>query len=342
MALGKLGAIAASCLIALCGAAVAAPLPAEASSLRWTRFVDPAELAFSVDVPQDWRSEGGIHRVSALQPIPWLRSRSPDGRTLIVLGDPNMVGFVIPTPISDMANMPEGTTYNAGGVLLTILHYQPGQEFAEAYGSRYLPSLCAGVRLEDSRPRPDASYALAGVLGFIRVEAGEARFACTGNGEPLEAYLFSVTLLYGDQNGLGLWEGNRLFGFLAPRDLAPAASDMLVHMAQSFAFDPVWVARTSKSAADISVTATRVNAQVSKSIMQSWSERRAAQERGLEEYSRMQRGIDVYANPATGTSVTVPGGSNYYWIDAQGRVIGTQTDTVPGPGFIRMVRVPPG
>ncbi len=310
--------------------------------LEWVRFSDPAEHAFVFDVPRNWRAEGGIRRVSALQPIPWLRVRSSDEKTLVVFGDPNMVAFATPSQISVGLNWPEGTVYNAGGVYLTIMKYRPGEVFAAEYGSRNLPSLCSNVHLESSIARPDLSSALTSLFGQVRVAAGEARFTCMLKGEPMEAYLFSAPVLYADQQGLGIWEGNRLYGFLATRDLAPAASVLTAHMLKSFEFDLGWLRRQSDIAVSVSRTSTAVNAQISKTIMQSWENRQAGLDRGFDEYSRMQRGIDIYANPATGTRVTVKAGSAYYWINGRGEVQGTATDQAPGPDFVRMTRVPSG
>lgn len=64
-------------------------------------------------------------------------------------------------------------------------------------------------------------------------------------------------------------------------------------------------------------------------------------DRMMQEDSRTRLGIDVYADPATGTQYTVANSHQYYWANASGAVVGTDTDTSPGSSFSRLKRVPP-
>jgi hypothetical protein len=62
----------------------------------------------------------------------------------------------------------------------------------------------------------------------------------------------------------------------------------------------------------------------------------------MEARSRATLGIEVYTNPATGERYTVPNTYNHVWINPQGNVVGTETDTSPGSAFEPLQRVPPG
>jgi hypothetical protein len=64
-------------------------------------------------------------------------------------------------------------------------------------------------------------------------------------------------------------------------------------------------------------------------------------DRVMEEGSRARLGINVYANPATGTQYTVANTHQYYWVNATGAVVGTDTNTAPNASFSRLNRVPP-
>lgn len=60
----------------------------------------------------------------------------------------------------------------------------------------------------------------------------------------------------------------------------------------------------------------------------------------MQEGSRAAR-VDVYGDPATGAQHTVANTHKYYWANASGTVIGTDTDTTSGPAFSRLKQVPP-
>ena len=59
-------------------------------------------------------------------------------------------------------------------------------------------------------------------------------------------------------------------------------------------------------------------------------------EHALAEDAKARRGIEQVRDPLTGRTDEVSSGSNYYWIDAQGRIVGTQTDTTPNIDFRRV------
>jgi len=100
------------------------------------------------------------------------------------------------------------------------------------------------------------------------------------------------------------------------------------------------VARVANTAAAVARAAAQSNAAISDSIMRGWEARGATMDKIMEAGSRARLGIDIYADPATGTQYTVAAGQNFYWANPQGRVVGTDTDTAPN-GFSRLNHVPP-
>ena len=56
-------------------------------SLRYTRWQDPKERAFTVEVPTEWSIEGGTLRPSSLLAQASVNAVSPDGRVDLLIGD---------------------------------------------------------------------------------------------------------------------------------------------------------------------------------------------------------------------------------------------------------------
>jgi hypothetical protein len=308
--------------------------------IQWEKFVDPNEGSFWMEAPSGWRISGGLARRNALQFWPWLTAVSPDGDTIIAFGDPNLQSYVLPTPSLAAAGFREGSVYSGGGgTLYVVRRYVPGQVFAKDYGQQQLPRLCADLQVTASLERPDAAVWIGG--GFSQTTAGEVRFSC-GKGEmAMEAYTFCATSLIPWGQGAGLWYPSFLSGFLAPKPLAGIAEQMLAHMLGTITVNAAWLARVSDTALAVSRIASATGHSISDSIMSSWKARNATIDSIMEEDSRARLGIDIYADPATGNRYIVANAHQYYWIDPNGKVVGTDTDTEPSGRFRRLKRVPP-
>lgn len=111
-------------------------------------------------------------------------------------------------------------------------------------------------------------------------------------------------------------------------------------MIKSVRVNPAWVARQTKTNADVSHIAAQTKAAISDSLVHGWEERGAIMDRVMQEGSCTRLGIGVYADPATGIQYTVANSRGYYWVDASGTVVGTDTDTAPDVSFSRLNRTP--
>jgi hypothetical protein len=64
----------------------------------------------------------------------------------------------------------------------------------------------------------------------------------------------------------------------------------------------------------------------------------------MDELSRRREnailGVEDVVDPVTGRELKVESGSNYYWIDHRGDIVGTQTDTRPNLDFRELTRLP--
>lgn len=314
--------------------------------VEWRLFDDPTEHAFTMAVPSGWQVRGGVARRNALQFWPWLSAIAPDGMTIIAFGDPASQSYVLPSQRLAMAGLYEGKIYDSGaGVYYVINRYVSGPQYAVAYAQRHLPQFCSGGQFVSGRERPDLAARIGTlVIPLTRITAGEARFTCQRNGMAMDAYVFaatslSMTPMFGPD--AGAWAPAYLIAYLAPKPIAAVAEQMVAHMLASIIVNPAWIGQNSELAVTVSHIATATGHAMSDTIMQSWQAKNATLDRIMEAGSRARLGIDIYRDPQTGTSYTVGNTHSYYWINPQGRIIGTDTDTAPN-GFSRMQRVPPG
>ena len=306
---------------------------------HWQRFSDPNEGAFDLEMPQGWKVSGGTVRHNALQYRGWASAVSPDGATVLGINDPAEQSYATP-----MYGFPVGSIYNGGGgTAYLVAPYESGVQFATSWGSKKLQAYCTSIKVTDKNPRLDIAQQInaISVSASVSHDFGEATFACEKNAIPMTAYVFAgITAIRTGPQG-GLWYADIIEAFLAPAPVAGLAAGLLAHMVRSVHLNPTWVARQSQTNLDVSHIAAQTNAAISDSIMHSWEAKGATMDRVMEEGSRARLGIDVYADAATGTRYTVANSYQYYWANASGTVVGTDTDTSPGAAFTRLNRVPP-
>ena len=310
---------------------------------EWVRFSDPQEGAFQADVPKGWKVEGGTFRRNALQYRNWLRTLSPDGATTIVLNDPSEGAYVVPTQLLAMAGFREGSLYNGGGgTVYTVARFQTGAQFAASWGQRKLASVCRDVKLTLSQARPELTNEINayGRPYGLHHDIGEADFTCgNGFGQAMSAYVLASILSISGQSGV-IWYEETIIGFVSPTPLAGVAAGLLAHIVRSVQVNPAWVARQTQTNMDVSRIATQTNRAISDSIMHSWESKGAVMDRIMERGSRARLGIEIYEDAATGTRYTVANTHQFNWINAQGAVVGTDTEDAPS-GFRQLARVPP-
>src|ERR1700733_7455558 len=150
-------------MLAGCGRADAAPQGAPASAaagISWTKFTDPAEKAFAVEVPQGWSIRGGMFRMGFSDARPMVDMTSPDGRINVRLGDVSVPSYVLPGPYHERA----GEIYDFGAqAQMVVARYHSGPEFATLYSHARFHELCrnpqgdpnpSGLALPDFVPSP--------------------------------------------------------------------------------------------------------------------------------------------------------------------------------------------
>lgn len=312
--------------------APAAKAAAAAPVQRWTTFRDPAEGAFTLEIPEGWTVEGGSRRMSAVEIRTGVTLRSPDGQVELFVGDNEIPVFAVPTPALSFAGFTEGTTYNPGyGQSFVVESYQAGEQFAAEWGARRTG--CA--QLKASRALPDATQAIdmAYANGGVRtsIKAGEATFVCPGKA----GYVFAATELVESMAG-ALWNVKVAAGFTAPPNRAAEAGALLSRVVGSFRVDPAWAARQQGLTGAVSRIVAGTNEAVSQSIADAFAYKNRANDRAMEDFSQGMRGVDTFDDPVEGRRELAD--QPHQWRLPDGRIVSTQTADPPAVGAQELQR----
>ncbi|HVN94697.1 MAG TPA: hypothetical protein VMT38_13435 [Terracidiphilus sp.] len=292
---------------------------------HWQVLTDPNEGAFQVQMPAGWKDTGGLKRYDALQFRAWADAVSPDGNTILDIGDPNEPAYATP-----MVGFAPGSVYNASGTYYIVEPLQTSQQYVVSWGTRQLKDVCTGVKVTSNRARPDVAQQLETVAtsaGMSETYA-DATFSCQRNGMQMTAYAFLGVTVLRTTAYTALWYADSMTGFVAPAAIANAAGNVLAEMVNTFTVNPQWLARQSQTAAEVSQIATRTNTEISNIIMGSWD---------------LKNGyVHTMVDPRTGAQYDIPDDVNYdyYWVDSSGNVRGSDSNVSPGPGYVALNRAP--
>ena len=108
-----------------------------AISASWVTMRDTREKAFSIQVPQGWKTYGGLFRFSTIDARMIVDMTSPDGLTNLRVGDSTVPPYRVPGPF--LRPGPGVAAYAAGNV------------FATKYGQARFAPMCQGVALDEKR-----------------------------------------------------------------------------------------------------------------------------------------------------------------------------------------------
>ena len=147
--------------------------PANAAGLNWVTVRDTREKAFSIQIPQGWKTYGGLYRFSAIDARLIVDTTSPDGLTNLRIGDSTVPPYRVPGPF--LAPGPG------------VAGYAPGDVYATKYGEARFGQLCQGLQLTKSDAMTPKYHPAGG--GMSRTTGGEAFLSCTRNGAPMSAYV---------------------------------------------------------------------------------------------------------------------------------------------------------
>lgn len=319
---------------------------ARAPQLSYTRWQDPRESAFSLEVPASWRTEGGLFRFASVDVRGAWVSTSPDGRSRISGGDQEIPLFAVPNQTLDFTGHPEGSSYSpGGGVTMRVRRYSDGLTFAREYVANRVVPGCAGLTFTSSRPRADAVAAINAIgaeFGAVGVsttlDAGEVQFTCAMNGAPVEGYYFAATRKT-EMQAFATWNVEHLYGFVASPSAAADAQAALEHALQTFQLNEQWANMQGNIASNTSRIVAETNDAISNSIRSSFENRQQSRDAVMQRGSDARRGIERVVDE-NGNRYTIESGASYNWIDNRGNVVGTSAHARPNADFRELVRLP--
>ena len=302
--------------------------------VKYVRFSDPKEGAFTIDVPAGWKTEGGLFRFHAIDVRHSVGSDSPDGQIGILYGDPSVGLFTEPMPY-----FPEGSVYAPYGLKTKVQRFTPGAEFCRNWLLSTVSQHCPNLQVDDVRdltdhlPKPAAGNPVA-VLS-TRATLGEASFHCGAQDQPKVGHCIAKTELMGKG-----WRVPLLTGYLSKPEKASMAEAINRHMAGSFRWNPEWEAMEARIAGDAARAVSGTANQIADMAAHSQRARNAIDDEIARRRSNATLGVVDVADPETGRRMTVESGSNYYWVDPRGVIVGTNTDTCPNVDFRALLQLP--
>jgi hypothetical protein len=329
---------------------------ASSSVSGWVTYQDPVEKAYSVEVPQGWRVNGGIFRVGYSDRRPMIDVTSPDGQINIRVGD-----IVIPPFFTPMQGHPEGQPYPLGAQASPMVaRYRNGQQFAEIYGRGRFARLCDSLRPEqDAVPQAQGGKALfeeklmqaQQQSGAPQQSVGQVSYACGSALGPRTAVVFAQTHMVGNS----IWIAST-DSYVAPQDKLAVAQNILAHLENSIQFNAQWIPydrqldaegleyqkqRQAQRRADI-----YAQVQQAEQKMQGMRNQVAAFERGQ---AQRQSQFQAFDNALIGVTPTVDSFGvehdvstgpkyNYYRNPGTGDVV--NSNALPGPGWQQLTPIP--
>lgn len=164
--------------------------------VRYVKFTDPTEGAFTLDVPQGWQTQGGTTRRASVDLVHAVQTVSPDKKTFIQFNDPGIPAFALPNRVLAFSGFPEGSWYSPGyGVRNLVKRYAPGLQFLDEYLQQNYKSRLDRFEIVDRKDRPDIVADFNRIFNGLQAtgvqftqNAGEAAFRFRQNGEPFVGY----------------------------------------------------------------------------------------------------------------------------------------------------------
>ena len=292
-----------------------------AQSVSWMTVRDTVEQAFSIDVPRAWKAQGGLLRKGPLDPRVQVDMASPDGRTVMRVGDWAVPPFTVPTGQMERLGFTEGKEYAPGHppTATIVARFRSASEFAPVYARARFSKMCPAFEAKSIKAvEPVFSTAREGP---VTTTAGEAIYRCVQNGQEKMAYVYAETALY-QANGVANWRVASLLSFLAPKDQANATYRMIFQSAASFTENLQWRLKQAQITAENAAAALkifRLTLQQTEARYRQWS---ASMARQGQSFSDVLNGHTLTVDPSTGQQREVwTGTGSTRWIDGLGNVV---------------------
>ena len=337
------------------------PAMPPAPQLRFVRWTEPKEGAYTTDVPQGWRVDGGLVRPDPLRLLDPIEMQSPDNQVYVFSGDRTLPMFKTLTQMEASMGLREGMN-NGNGVLL---RYTPAAQFLPQYLPRRLGQYCPGFQIVDVLNQPEIAaegnrkLAADGSGLNQRVDVALAQFRCGGEAGGLVqmvTYALATDPRVTGGESFTLWQVYSVAGFIAPPARAAEAGQAVIRLLSARQINPRWAEGNQAMVAAISNISQQSQAQISQmindrfKIMQrpspsasssssSSTQIGSSDEMIMQKQNAMMDQTDV-VDQSTGEKFKVVSGSNYYWVSPQGTIVGTNAPSQPTTDFQLMTELP--
>jgi hypothetical protein len=303
--------------------------PVERAEVTTDRWTDPVEDAFSVEIPSGWHAEGGTSRPCPTLVQGLVEVTSPDGEIYLAGGDA-FPFFTEPLPAF---GLPEGSTYpHPCGYPSPVARYAPGNEFAIRY---LLPHLAPGFRVVRNQPQPAVAERLAS-YGLNSYDAGELEYSFHKHGIAYRGIVWTITERISAGSGAN-WHVWRLFLAHGPRSRYDEALNAGIHLVESLRINPRWARMQAELTADQSSIIADMGEDISNTISEGYWGRQAVLDEIDLRRSNAILEVEDYEDPLTGETFRLDSSAEYYWINPQGDIVGTNTDATPDVDFRRLL-----
>ena len=333
---------------------------AAAEQVSWVRWSDPREGAFNASVPQGWNVSGGAFRQSATDVRKSLVLLSPDRQIRVAVGDANIGAYTMPDPMYARAGMREGGYTSLGdGSKLQIRRFLTAQQFIREYVAISVRRDCGDVQVLSENERQDlaasaAQQAQAQGAPNPRVTAAGVSFSCTWNGREARGYYAAATILPFPGRA-GIWYVEALYGYIASVERQQQAEDISRHVLNSMGINAQWKQREDQIAGnavqqdnarsqEIQARARQAIAEDQRQTSDIITKGYQARSQVYDEIARKRENailgtVDV-VDPSSGKQYKIDNYSDYHWMNNQGAIAGTKTDTSPGADWRQMITLP--
>jgi hypothetical protein len=224
------------------------------------------------------------------------------------------------------------------GSRLVIEPFQTGQQYLT---QTILPGRkLSQLQIVSQRDRPDIVAKTPNSGGIFHYSAGEVSYRLIRNGQQYQGDAIGVTdVIRG--SGVSLWYVQDVYLLEAPADRYQEAAAAYTHVYQTLAVDPHWAAQQSQTTAKQAQIWHQEGQAVNQIITQGYDERQSTMDQIADRRDKAILGQVDVTDPESGKVYRVDSSPSYYWIDKQGYIVGTSTDSRPTVDFRRLV-VNPG
>lgn len=291
-----------------------------AAGVQWVTVRDAREQAFSIQVPQGWKTYGGLFRYSNIDARMVVDMTSPDGLTNLRIGDATVPPYRVPGPM-----LPTGPG---------VAPYVTAKVFATKYGQARFASMCQGMvitKSDDMAPKYHPAQ-----QGMSHTTGGDAYFSCTKNGAPMDGYVYAETMLMGPGGPGSSWLVVALASVIAPAAQGTAAGAMLQHAGGSLVMNPAWTQMQNNLN---NQAIQQINASTQATIAATNAEN--AREQGMisalnnDSFNDVINGVQSTTDAATGQKyITSLGSGGTQWVNGNNTVV--ESGLSPGAGFSQL------